>query len=471
MSKALLSLKNAPFFDNSEQDNESWYQITKQVIEHYAATCGDYYGVSFSNRPRLHRYFSYKLPNIERLVILMLNQGFRLDSLTDRQLQLFVMYGEEFDANIDQDSGIFLRGMPAQSQAAFLSKAVRFACNIIGNMSLALRYSGGERAMYDEDFKVLNAISEQVGTEQQRLRALCWTALVDEKMKLYYLDSIYGTDVFMHIKTAIVRHTHHLSKCFTDEQADLLLDLMLSRLADRSEYDNLRVAKMKRFNLQQWISELLISTMDVACNTEPCFAEIHSSMLDLHKYIAESEHDDEILNRRYFAFKKFRKIINQQTLSITNTVINCHRREVTAEQAQVLITSAHEKIQRATEQFQSQVPPQMSRLISRVFTAAVSLVTLGLGALVIACYNKIYYERFALEVDTSYTGMHAGWVAQQVSARHSLAPAGVNVATFFQPAERPKCQVDDSDVKGEAELLASANLTRQQDVATTAMPH
>ena len=75
----------------------------------------------------------------------------------------------------------------------------------------------------------------------------------------------------------------------------------------------------------------------------------------------------------------------------------------------------------------------MSSTLTRAFTVAVSLVTLGVGALVIAFYNKFYYKKFSLANNQSYTGTLVGEVSQTV-LESGEKKTGVNISRLFQPA-------------------------------------
>jgi hypothetical protein len=429
ISKEVLALKKAPLYDDTLDDKNKWYDITQRIIDVYAGKFSSIYNVALSNRPRLHYKFSYKVPHIYRLATVIVNHQFDISLCTERQMQTFLKYLASIEYEIDNDRSLWIEGIPAQSQAALLRKAAIYALNMIVNMNLAVVYSGQERYTYADDFNVLKQVTSGVDSDYKKLKALSWIALIDEKMKSYRLNDILGMEKFNRVKVALVQHTHHISGDFTDRQTDLLLNLLCSRFQNKGCED----VENKPFALKRYVDEMIVTSLGMVYETEEYFSVIEKGLDSLNRYITESNYGYNEYTKRLSSFKSFKKIIDKQSLMMVNVMIDQQSRRITKEQAKVAITGAQDEILRATKKFQSQVPPQMSSTLTRAFTVAVSLVTLGVGALVIAFYNKFYYKKFSLANNQSYTGRLVGKVSESVFPSHAKSSC-VNKSALFQPA-------------------------------------
>ena len=413
------SLSAAVFGSLSADHKQKWSTYTQRVVDSHARAIGKSYGVAFSHGLKAYHQFNHRIPNVERLVMHALNRRSGWTDLTLQQLQLFLAYSESLDNDINDDVSLYINGHPAQSRAAYLRKSAIFSLNIIANMALAVKAPGTERGLYHNDFQVLKALKQSYLSEESKLRALCWIALVDEKMKassknMWYnpqniiqagLTPLYSAEEVLQIKTCIVRHTHHLSKQLSDTQANLLLDLVLQKLNQplvKAEF--LRYKKLYRGRMQNWISELLVSRLDVACLMDSTLQGVDRRLRDLWQYMLQGGRDISAMSA---LFREFEGVIKRNIFHMINVMVDEKCRVVTTQQAQNAIAKARKNIHAATVHFQSQVPPQVSRLVSRVMTAVVSVVTLGLGVLAIALYNKWNYGSYQLERRHSYTATQA----------------------------------------------------------------
>jgi hypothetical protein len=432
------SLDAAVFVDLTSKNQKQWNALTKRVVDTQAREISKTYGVSFSHRLKAYQKFNYRIPNVERLVIHALNRRSGWTQLTQQQMQLFLAHLENYDHEINEDISLYINGHPAQSRAAYLRKSAIFSLNIIANMALAVKAPGTERGLYHNDFRVLKALNQPYLSNEAKLRSLCWIALVDEKLKassknMWYnpqaviqakLTPLYSEDEVFQIKACVVRHTHHLSSQLTDTQANLLLDLLLQKLNQplvKAEF--LRYKKLYRGRMQNWISELLVSRLDVACFLDPTLRDVDHRLRDLWQYMLQGSRD---IGSMSALFREFEGVIKRNIFQMINVMIDEKCRVVTTQQAQNAIAKARENIHAATVHFQSQVPPQVSRVVSRVMTAVVSVVTLGLGALAIALYNKWNYGSYQLERRHSYTATQAaglGLFAQSCHKRSYSAPS------------------------------------------------
>ncbi len=423
--------QNHQYYDKNSKNHELWSSGVDKMMGQLAKKLGEINHVAFDNTRRNNRFYAYKLPSLEEAVLQLLSCSSAWCSLDTESITNLLTHSEDVPIKIDSNADLVLGGLPGQSAVSYLKMQTFYAVNIICNLSLSLR-SPVEDDCYHDDFEILRSLHEQtkskkavISNDMHTLRQLCFIALLNERVKqdvklmrpfkekqkrliTMDLDPFIRSqaltqleekrlDLIKDLTREIFFALHkHLDKCSVT-QVQAIVDLVFQQLHAEEKLGQASIARCIQNVTQNKTSQLR--------RASAYLSSINNHLRELEDHIMQSRRDDAPMIRQNFTL--FRDTIQQHSLIIVQTMLSYRSKAISTKTAWNAVARAQEEIRRATTQFQSQVPPQYTRLVTRVFLTAVSLVTLGLGALAIAWYNKRFYPKKS----QTYTGA----LAQRVS--------------------------------------------------------
>ena len=410
----LRPLLNAPDSDELVNQRKQWASLSINTVDFCARELGKKYNIVYSNSIKHNKYYAYKLPSLESAVIHVLSLSSDWMSLKTETLKLFLKHSESIPFDIDNNPSLVLDDLPAQSAASYLKKQTFCALSIIANMCLAL-HGGPERDRYSPDLAILNALNKDdvdpgsKGKHSKSLKHLCFIALLNEKITFNRIlvapfkakkKKIFNMKIDLALRHQGVSSVEEQQSEFISELTKTLF-ISLHQQFDRCSFDHMQAIldlvfqrleterNLTQKNIACVISEITLKPLSQLNQASRYLQFVNRHLRTLEDYIMQAKRDDKVSVRKHFV--NFRYIIKSRSLTIIQTMLSCRCNTISTESAWNAVARAQKEIRRATAQFQSQVPSQSTRMVTRVFLAAIGLVTLGLGALAIALYKKRFY--------------------------------------------------------------------------------
>ena len=429
--------------DGNSKKYSTWSSNVDQIIGKFAKKLGKINQVPFDNTRKNNRFYAYKLPSLEEAVLQLLSCSSLWCSMDTESINNFLTHSEDVSIKINTNLDLVLDGLPGQSAASYLKMQTFYAVNIICNLSLSLR-NPVEDDCYHDDFEILRSLLKKTNSSDHRipnnirtLRQLCFIALLNERVKQdaklmrpfkekqkrlvkMDLDPFIRSQALMQLEEKrldlikdLTREIffalhQHLEKCGV-QQVQAILDLIFQQLHTEK--------KLEQASILRCIKNVTDFRTSQLKQASTYLLSINKYLRELENYIMQSNRDDAPIIRQNFIL--FKDAIQKQSRIIVQTMLSYRSNLINEKTAWNAVAGAQEEIRRATTQFQSQVPPQYTRLVTRVFLTAVSLVTLGLGALAIAWYNRRFYPAKS----ETYTGA----LAQRVNLFTHCLPKVVSL--------------------------------------------